>query len=240
MQALNRLTMILEAVASSSRASTAAEVSQAVGLSLSTTTRLMHLMADKGLLHRTGHDRRYTLGPRLFALVRAASADLDIAEIARPYLERLRDVTGETASLHVLHGSERLCVAVAESRHQVRRVVSVGLSEPVQGTATGSVLLAGQPLEERAELAERLRLGPKKLKELDEINERGWALVVDDWVPGLAGLSAAVRDGDVTVAALSVSGPSSRFTREVALGHLDVVLETALALGEQLRHRRSR
>lgn len=241
MQALNRLMLILEAVATNGRPSRAAEVAQATDLSLSTVARLMHAMADEGLLHRSGSNRTYTLGPRLFSLVRAVSTELDIADVARPALERLRDITGETASLHVLTGVERLCVAVVESRHQVRRVVSVGFSEPLLPTATGTVLLAGQPAEQRGYVLDSLELPHRERAELeaklDDIRRRNWALVVDDWVPGLAGLSAAVRDGDVTRAAISVSGPTFRFSEDVAMRHVDVVLKTAQELGQQLRHR---
>ena len=236
MQALDRLVGILEAVAASKRPVGAADVAQATGLSLPTVARLMQELVAQDMLHRSAHDRRYTLGPKLFTLARAAAAQLDGAALVRPVLDDLRDVTGETVSLHVLRGGQRVCVAEAPSRHEVRRVVPLGLTQPLVGTATGEVLLAGATAEERSRVLDSLGLAAPEQRELERrlerVREQGWALVVDDWRAGLAGLSAAVRDGGITVAALSASGPSARFTEKVARGHVDDILEAARQLSE--------
>lgn len=235
MQSLDRVMRILESVAGQPQASGAAEVAERTGLALSTVARLMGQLADASLLHRS-RDRRYTLGPRLYSLARAAGSQLDAVAVARPVVEQLRDVTGETASMHVLRGRLRVCVVEAPSHHQVRRVVPVGLAEPLGGSATGAVLLADGPPDERREQLEALE--PAKRQRFEKLIEHarsaGWALVVDEWSSGLAGLSAAVRDGDSTLAAISVSGPSARFTREVGLSHVDDVLNAARTISTRI------
>src|SRR5262245_57372728 len=100
MQSLDRLVSILETVAISERGLTASEVTKAMGLPMATVSRLMHVLADYDLLQRFGGQREYVLGPRLFALVGAATAQLDLVTVARPHLERVRDATEETTSLH--------------------------------------------------------------------------------------------------------------------------------------------
>jgi IclR family acetate operon transcriptional repressor len=228
-QSLDRLMTILETVGAHPDRVSAAEVAQETGLSLSTVSRLMIQFADAGLLYRTGTDRRYCLGPRVYALARAADAQLDLPTIARPVLEGLRDLTGETVSMHVLRGSQRVCIAEVPSRHPLRRVVPVGLAEPLAGSATGAVLLADRSDEEQQrELMALSDEGRQRFAQaLRQARETGWVLVVDDWVGGLAGLSVAVRSGGKTEAAVSVSGPSARFTRHAAESHLDEVLEAA-------------
>ena len=237
MQALHRLITILELVAANRAPSGAAEVAVKMGLPLSTVARLMRQLADEGLLHRSSRDGRFTLGPRLYALARAATSQLDIAELARPIMEELRDVTGETTSLHVLRGTQRVCIAEVQSHHELRRVVPAGLPQPLEGTATGEVLLAGSPAPERQAAIDASGLSARERAALEERLERtraeGYALA-DDWVDGLTGISVAVRDSEVTVAALSVSGPSSRFNREVAMGHLAATREAARLLSARL------
>jgi IclR family acetate operon transcriptional repressor len=236
MQSLDRLMTILEQVSERGDPAGAAEIADATGLSLSTVSRLMLQFAEAGLLHRTAHDRRYTLGPRLYALARAADAGLDPATIGRPVLERLRDVTGETASLHVLRGAQRICIVEAPSHQPLRRVVPVGHAEPVGASATGAVLLADRRAAERREVLEALAPDEQRRFQarLDEARANGWALVIDEWVSGLCGLSAAVRGTDGTRAAVSVSGPSSRFTRTVAMAHLDDILAAARTISARL------
>ncbi len=236
MQAIDRVMSILEAVTQQAAGATASEVATHANLSLSTATRLLHQLAERRVVARSNGDRRYILGPRLFGLVRAGSAQLDLAALARPVLQRVRDDTGETASLHVRRGDSRICVAAVASQQPVARHVPIGTAMPLHRNATGEILLAGAPPEERSRYLAGLRLPPRDEAELerrlDRIRRDGWAIVVDEWVPGVTGISAAVSDGDVTIAALSVSGPASRFDEATAQAHLATILHAAGELSQ--------
>ena len=238
MQSLKRLISILEGVAANGTPTGAVNIARELQLPLSTVSRLMHQLADEGLLHRSASSGRYSIGPRLFALAQVGAAQPKLAEAAHPLLTTLRDLTGETSSLHVLRGSSRVCIAVVESQRPVRRVVPVGLIQPALGTATGDVLLAWASPVDRAEAIAAAKLRIPERRDLDRRLERirsdGYALVVDDWVEGVSGLSAPVCVGAVIVAAVSVSGPSDRFTRQVALRHLTAVWDATSSLATQL------
>jgi DNA-binding IclR family transcriptional regulator len=147
---------------------------------------------------------RFTLGPRLTAL--------DLPALARPALEVLRDATGESTQLYVRRGDHRLCVASLESPHGLRTIVPVGMSLPLKVGSAGRIL-AGDP--------ESLR--------------RGWAESVEERELGVASVSAPVRNlaGDV-VAAVSVSGPIERTTRQPGRRYAAAVLEAAAAVQRQM------
>jgi DNA-binding IclR family transcriptional regulator len=234
MRTLDRLIAILETVATSERPVSPARVAEVVGLSLSTVARLMNQMAHRQLLDRSERNGTYTLGARLFAIARAGAEQHDLRRLAQPLMEQLRDVTGETVSLHVRTGGRRVCIAEVPSRHEVRRVIPLGLSLSLYGSATGEVLLAGAPVRERQDEIDALGLSPKERSaleaRLERIRQEGWAILVDEAVKGVAGLSAAITDGVSTVAALSVSGPSSRFTERVARSHVDALLQATSEL----------
>lgn len=237
MQALKRLVTILDLVAWRGQPAGAAEVAQSMGLPLSTAARLMRQLADEDLLSRSSVDGRYSLGPRIFALAGAGVTSMDVAEVARPVLEQLRDATGETLSLHVLRGTQRVCVAEVQSRHKVRRVVPPGITQDLLGTATGEVLLADAPPAELEATIVRAGLGRAARGRLEQrlalIRTRGYAYA-DDAVEGLTGISAPVRAGGRTVAAMSVSGPSARFTAEVAERHAAALVAAVAALSASL------
>jgi IclR family acetate operon transcriptional repressor len=239
MQSLERFLDILETVAPAERGIGAADVAKAVGLPIATVSRLMLVLANYGLLHRPDNRREYVLGPRLFMLVSNAS-QLDLVAVARPHLEQLRDATEETASLHIRRGSYRICVLEVPSRHKVRRVVPVGTTEPLGGSATGAVLLSGLAPEESdailAEMPIRAAERRKQWQMVDHAREHGWAINVGEWVPGLCGISAGIRENGATMAAISVSGPVTRFTRERALSHLESLMQVADHMGLQLSH----
>ncbi len=194
-------------------------IASRVGLSLSTTSRLVRELEQEGLIERTYESGPYTLGRRFLALARSAIQPASLINAALPVMEELRDSTQETVSLHVRQRDLRVCIAQVESRRQVRRVVPVGFEVGINVGATGEVLLAGFPAPDLAAYVESLGLSQTDRADLDvrleQIRRDGWALTVDQVEQGLSGLAVAVIAGDQTIAALSISGPSARWTVSV-------------------------
>ena len=155
---------------------------QATGMSRATAHRLATALEVHGFVGREAAGR-FCLGPRL--------ARRDLAVLAGPALERLRDVTGESVQLYVRRSEQRLCVAALESPHGLRTIVPVGALLPL-GVGSAGRVLSGQPDGEG----------------------RGWVQSVEERQRGVASVSAPVRAPDgAVVAAVSVSGPLERPTR---------------------------
>lgn len=236
MQALQRILAILEVVANTPDGATATEVSAATGLSLSTVSRLLHQLVSEDALDRT-RDGRYTVGWRLISLARSGSDRFDIRKRVQPILEDLRDTTGETASLHTRSGTNRICIAAEQSHHAVARTVQIGLSLGLVGSATGHVLLAGTTPSERDELYPDMPMAQRQDLEasISQARDQGWLLIADRWQAGVTGLSATVRKGrrgDGPIAALSISGPSERFTATAATAWTDVLVAAAARVSD--------
>jgi DNA-binding IclR family transcriptional regulator len=161
----------------------------ATGLHRATAHRLARALVAHGLLRRDA-EGRYLPGLRLLSLARAAAESLPLAAVAQPVLEALRDETGESAQLFVRDGDRRVCVAAAESPHGLRTIVAVGAALDLGRGSAGHVL--------RGE---------------DSVLAAGWCESVAEREPGVASVSAPVRDGCSVVAAISVSGPIERTSR---------------------------
>lgn len=236
MPSLDRLIAILDAVSSSRQPASAVEVAEATGISLSTVSRLMIEFAEAGLLHRSERDRRYTLGPKIYALSRTAESGLDLESIGRPLLEKLRDMSGETVSMHVLRGRQRICILEVPSAHALRRVVPVGTAEPLAGSATGAVLLGDATAEEidevLAELPESQRAWFADV--VDHASREHYAVVEAGWLSDLTGVSAAILIGGRVRAAVSISGPTSRFDRRRAESFAETVLQTTADIARRV------
>ena len=164
-----------------------AELQAATGLPRATAHRLAIALERHGLVRRDP-DGRFALGLGLVPLGRAAADGFPLADIARPELAALRDETGESVQLFVREGDGRRCVVSLQSPHGLRWIVSEGAVLPLHVGSAGRVL-AGR--------------------------SSGWVESVEEREAGVASVSAAVvdRSGDV-IAALSVSGPVERLTRE--------------------------
>jgi DNA-binding IclR family transcriptional regulator len=218
---LDRCVAILAAVEGGARSFTA--IATATGLTRSTAHRLIRGLEDHGLLvHVEGLG--YALGPRLLALATTAVRDLPLRELAHPALERLARSTGESAQLYVRDGDRRVCIDAVESERELRTIVEVGASLPLDKGSAGKVFLAWGTELDRQRVAEV----DGRLAQQVATTRRGWADSVAEREPGVASVSAPVfGPGEALLAAVSVSGPASRLGRLRATRYAPAVVEAA-------------
>jgi DNA-binding IclR family transcriptional regulator len=233
-QAIDRILAILDIVAEDGPVAPT-EIAARMELPFSTVARLVREMAAAGLLDReAGGARDYVLGWKLFDLTASHRGGRDLATLAVPAMTRLRDATGETVSLHVLRGDQRLCVAEVQSTRELRRVMPAGTVQGLVGTTGGEVLLGGLSEAELEAAAERLAPTAKARTELRKrvaSVERAGQSVLHNRALGVSAVSVPVRRAGETLAALTVSGPASRFTLKVAAGCVDAATEAAETIG---------
>ena len=219
-QAIDRAAELLVSVVESNRPLGVGELAASSGLPKSTTSRLVGALERRGLVQRAG-DRRVAPGP---VLLRFAHQDrsVSLVELALPALRTLAELSGETINLGVPTplGVEHL--AQEDSRHFMGGTNWVGRRVPYESTANGKVLTA---------------FNVDSAPEGSAIRERGYASAVDELEQGLAAIAAPVfgPDGDA-VAALSISGPTIRLTRERMLELAPHLITQAAQVSERLGH----
>jgi DNA-binding IclR family transcriptional regulator len=203
----------------------------ATGLARPTAHRLAVALEHHRLVARDVHGR-FMLGPRLAELSSAAGEDRLIAA-AGPVLARLRDITGESAQLFRRQGEHRVCVASADRQAGLRDSIPIGSQLTLLAGSSAQVLTAW---EEPERLNKGLQGAAYDAATLASVRRRGWAQSVGEREPGVASVSAPVRspNGKV-VAAVSVSGPLERMTRQPSRMHAPAVMAAAERLSESLR-----
>ncbi len=151
---------------------------------------------------------------------------------AADVLPRLRDRTGESVQVYRPDGLSRVCVAAAEPVSGLRDTVPVGARLPMTAGSGAKVLTAwAEPATQRAVLAEATFTE----RTLAEVRRRGWAQSVAEREPGVASVSAPVRDPHgAIVAAVSVSGPVERIGRRPGARWADDLIAAADALTARL------
>ncbi|HKE81915.1 MAG TPA: IclR family transcriptional regulator [Solirubrobacteraceae bacterium] len=204
---------LLELIAGSSRPLKLMELAGATGIDKSTTARLLGFLEERTLIQRQPATKGYGVGPGLLSLSAAAMRTSDLPSLAGPHLQSLRDETGETASLHLRVGRRRVCVAGAESRHELCRVLSLGESLPLCVGPSGKVMLAFLPDSEIRPLITPAagRNRDALLRELESIRARGAMAVIGDRTPGVGALSVPLFRAGTPVASISVAGPADRW-----------------------------
>ncbi len=196
---LDKATHVLRAVAE--RPLSLQGLQAATDLPRATAHRLAMALEAHGLLRRDD-EGRFDLGPELAALGRVASERFPLAGLALPALEALRDDTGESAQLFVREGSHRRCVLSLQSPHALRWIVPEGVLFPLELGSAGRVLSAETTSD--------------------------WVESVEEREAGVASVSAPVyaSEGSI-VAAVSVSGPIDRLTRQPGRRFGDRVVQAA-------------
>jgi DNA-binding IclR family transcriptional regulator len=196
------------------------------GLARPTAYRIAVALERHRFVERDGQGR-FALGPRLTELA-GPHRHNPLETAAAGVLARLRDETNESAQLYRRMGDVRRCVAAAERASGLRDTVPVGAELPMTAGSAAQVLLAWEPPEQVEAVAGRARFSPAVLT---TVRRRGWAASVAERESGVASVSAPVfgPDGRV-VAAVSVSGPIDRLTRQPGRLHAAHVTAAARAL----------
>lgn len=214
---LSKITEILDAFTLARPALTLGDIQQATGLPTSTVQRLVSNMVAQGLLDRAGDTLR--VGIKMSYWAATARKDVDVLAIVNPVLKEVRDKTGETACFFTVEQTFRVCVAVAETHHALRRDMYVGKVIPLHVGSASRVLLAWNPdLAEQIlhtalePLTEGTVTSAEELRGLvNQTRSDGYAITAGEREDSASGLSAPVFDsaGDI-LGALTISGPTVR------------------------------
>ena len=161
------------------------EITRATGLSRSTVHRLVAALLETGYL-RKHSGKKYSLGFRIVSLAAPLLDDTELKEMARPYLERLAERTGETVHLVQLNGHYAVYVDKIDSPQPVGLLSKVGARLMLHCTGAGKVLLAHMNEENRRHVYDTVGLPARTAntitsaealeKELQLNREQGYAL----------------------------------------------------------------
>lgn len=241
-RAIDRAARILVRLVESDDAVTLSGLMEETRLPKSTAARLLRALERSGLAQRRAGGG-FRPGPVLVDYARRDSSVGDLATLARPFLERLEQTTGETANVAIPTPSGVARLAQVDSRHPLGAGNWIGSRIPPHASSLGKVFMAlGAAQPPTGRLA---RLGPKTitsmddlLAELERVRRDGYATTWQELEAGLCSTAAPVRGSRGTViAAISVSAPTVRTTRERLADLSEQVVDAADALSNHIRTR---
>jgi DNA-binding IclR family transcriptional regulator len=240
-QSIDRAAQILVRLMESDETVTLASVIEETRLPKSTAARLLRALERNGLAQRR-RGGGFRPGPVLVDYARRDSAVGDLATLAFPFLEQLEQITGETTNVAIPTPTGVARLAQVDGHHPLGAGNWVGRRIPIHASSMGKVFMAfGAAQPPFGRLA---RLGPNTitsipdlLAELEQVRRDGYATTWEELEAGLCSAAAPVHGARGSViAAISVSAPTVRTSRE-RLGELaGHVVETAAAVSDHLRN----
>jgi DNA-binding IclR family transcriptional regulator len=231
---LGKISSILDAFSLSRPVLSLADIREHTGMPTSTVQRLVANLMSQGFLDREGDS--YRIGMRLAYWAAPATRGMEVLDVITPVLKGLRDLTGETACFFKAEQHYRVCVAMADTRHALRREMHLGKIAPLHAGSAGRVLLAWSPELMDAILrdplqsitdftitdSEELAIAVKKTR------AAGFAITVGEREDGASGLAAPVFDSAAgLVGAVAISGPTLRMPLETCEAWVEPLLVAA-------------
>ena len=251
-QTIERVSTIFDALALSSKGISLGELSQKVNLPKGTTHRILSSLMYFDFIRQDSETRNYSLGFKLVELGNSLLERINLRKEAEPALNALSQRVNETAYLAILEGVEIVYVEridADENSTGLRASSRVGQRNTVYSSSLGKVLLAGISEHELDTLLAEITFVQKtentitsrhQLKDhLSLVRSRGYAIDDEEGERGIRCVAAPVRNEiGQTVAAVSISGPAIRITRERIQESLkDEVIAAALEISKKLGFR---
>src|SRR6201999_3617415 len=220
-QSLDRALDLLEALASAGELGVS-DLAARTGLVPSTAHRLLSTLVERGYAPQSASGGRYLIGYKLLELASGLHDSVERIKLAaREHLEAVQRETGETTNLVVVEGRDVVYVDKVDGTRSVRLFLEVGRAIPAHTSGAGKAILAWRAPEDV-----RVLLGGGTLSRstshtittLDELEadlartrERGFATDNEEHEEGVACVGTPVFDHrGISVAALSISGPTTR------------------------------
>lgn len=247
-QAIDRALDILSCFNFSHPVWHATELSTLVGLTLSTTQRILKALESKGMLLRNPKTGTYELGLRAFELGAVASSRISLISQSKEILVRLREETNETVHLVSVYGDEMLYLTKIESSDAFGVTSPDGIRRPLTTGALGKAILSTYPPAMLEAYLAKHRLGAytsrsitdpnSYIEELAKVRDQGFSVDREELFEGICGVGAPIVEGNgPAIGGISVAFPALRFDQAIILKWAQLVRQAVLTISYRLSSR---
>jgi DNA-binding IclR family transcriptional regulator len=246
--AIEKALVILGQFAINNQELSTMEMSKMLGYHKATASRTLLLLKKHGFLEQNEQTKKFKLGSSIIDLGLSVTRSLknDLVQIAKPYLEKLRDTLQATISLEVLSGRNTVMAYVAEGPRRVRLGADVGMQLPSIATAGAKAILAFIPPDEWDTFlgAELTRFTPNSItdrkafhEQLEQIRKTRIAFDIGEHDLDLNAIGSPIFNMEgIPVAAAVVVDFSRRIARDIDSKSASEVKRTAERISKQLYH----
>lgn len=201
------------------------ELSKRLKLHKNNVFRLLATLESRGYIEQNRVTENYRLGLKTLELGQTFIKQMGLLRQSRPVLEALVRECNETTYVAILKEFHIVYLDVVETDLTVRVVPRVGSRLPAYCTAAGKVQLAymtEEELENYLPTRELKRYTPNTITDKEEfkkhlkmVAEQGYGVDNEELDVGVRCVGAPIRDYTRRIiGAVSISGPSMRFSEE--------------------------
>ena len=196
---------------------------QRTGLPKATVSRLTHTLIKLGYLSYAEKLGKYHLGTGVLSLGYSLLSNMDVRQIARPFMQQLADYSQASVALGARDRLHLVYIENCRSSATVTLRLDVGSRIPIAGTAMGRALLCGLPQIERDYLldlsrqkypADWQKIRASVESALKEYADRGFCSSVGEWQKDVNAVGVPVTIGNgAGLLAFNCGGPAFQLRR---------------------------
>lgn len=201
------------------------ELSKRLALHKNNVFRLLATLEHRGYIEQNKATENYRLGAKTLQIGSIFIEQRECRRQARPIIENLMAVSGETAVVAVLRGSKVIYMDSVETNKTVRAVSRIGAMLSAHCTAVGKVQLAVLSAGDIERLYPEAALSPlteKSIKtrdsllaELKRTAEKGYAVENEECDLEVRSVAVPVKDfSKKIIAAIGIIAPAGRLLEE--------------------------
>ncbi len=222
------------------------EVAEELGVNKSTAYRILETLIETNMVEQDKETAKYKLGPGILRLSDRLVRNLNVMSVAKPFMAKLVEATGESAHLCMLSNDSAVVIEQAMTDSRLAVHAKIGNAEPVHCSSVGKCLLAFCEEDKRESILSRLdfKAFTKKTitdaaalrSELQEVASQGFAIDDGEVSEDIMCIAAPVFNNAGNVPySVGISCPKSRVKGDVKVASLvKEVAKTARKLSEQL------
>lgn len=198
--------------------------------------RVLETLARNNFLFKDPKTKKYSLGFAVWELGNIMYEGLNVKQLIRPILERLKNDTGESTFLTVLDEYEGVTLEVIEPENKVKFSVSTGSRAPLYVGASYRSILAYLEDEKINYLLQEEKLksytantmtNPMEIKqELEKIKTKGWAISEGEYTEDVIAIGVPLFKNEKVIGSITVSGPNYRMTERKIDSYIKDLINT--------------
>ncbi len=245
-RSIERAFSIINILANESKGLGITELHYELDLPKTTIHRILSTLLQHNVVIKDSETDRYMLGMYIVNIASSVLENIDIRKLARPYLEKLGELTGEVIHLCIAENDEVVYIDKVESSHKIRIASTIGFRALMHCTGVGKALLSGMDEDTVRKIVKNKGMKAftentitdldDLLNRLQEIREQRYAIDELEHEESIRCIAAPIFDyqGKV-VAAISIAGPSDRVTKErIELELKELILDSTQQISKQL------
>lgn len=243
-QSLDKALVILKAVSEGDGLSLT-DLSTITAITSPTVYRALSTMQQHGIVHFDEAAQLWSIGSGAFRIGNSFLRKTNIIEQSRPVMQQLMRETKETSNLGMLNDSDVIFLSQVETHEPIRAFHRPGSKGAVYASGIGKVLFAYMDDDAARRMLSRTQMEKFTDRTMTDINalithkaemrNAGYSYDNEERTLGMRCIAAPIFNAyGEAVAAISVSGPTSRITEGDVAELADIVKRSAATITDNI------